>query len=360
MREGRLGVQFRALRALGLLVCPILFACSNPAVPIPSGPDEADAPGCDGGRLYGAPPPPYSIELEGQRYTVRNGKVWKPTTEGNGALVATLYDPAFASALFSVEGCEIFRFSDDKTQKFPVSKSFATGFEGAADLQGLINPDAGFTSFTLQSPLAQTVPDYVALRTCLMLRTCDFKDNRLELLAAAAHDGGTGLRATSLGPVGNMITAKTSIDRELVHFIRGDRVKIGAWFRVNEGQPYGLIDLESAIVESAPGPRILLEGTHLEVELKFGTKPRFKANTPRPFPLGAWVHVEVEYQLQPDDTGEVRLWQDGELLIDAKGQTLPLPNTILNSLEVGITANSASRTVLDVDDLVVSGAAGVQ
>ncbi len=335
------------------LVAVVGLGCASPTVTIPSGPDEGPSPGCDGGKLYGDPPPPYSISIDGQTFTVRNGQVWRPTGEGTGQLFATLYDPGFASR-FEFQGCTILRRSDDGTLKVPVLKTFAAEFEAAADVQGLVGLDAGFTGFVLQSPAAQSIPEYVALRSCLLSRTCDFKDNRLEVVADAAHDGGRGLRATSLGPVGQMVTAKASIESELVHFIRGDVVRLGAWFRAVEGVPYGLIDLESAILESAPGPRILIEGGHLEVELKFADKPRFKQTSPVAFPLGAWVRVDVEFTLQPDATGRVRLWQDGALRIDATGQTLPLPNTILNSLEVGITSNNLGRAVLDVDGLTVS------
>ncbi len=315
-----------------VLVALALAGCPIPSTPIPAGPDEVPAPGCDGGLLYGGPPPPYTLAFEGTTYTVRNGQVWKPTTAGNGQLLATLYDPHFA-AMFSVEGCQIFRFTEDKSQKSPVGKSFTAEFENAADVQGLLGVDAGFTGFVLQSPQAPTVPDYVALRSCLLARTCSFKDNRLELLAAAAHDGVFGLRATSVGPTAAMQTAKASIESELVHFVRGDVVKLGAWYRVVEGQPYGLLDLESAIIDLAPGPRILLEGDHLEIELKFGEKPRYKQASPKPFPLGPWVRVEVEYRLEPDATGEIRLWQDGELIIDAKGRRClsPTPFSIHSS-----------------------------
>lgn len=340
------------MRSLGALL--LLAACAAPPQPIPVGADEGEAPGCDGGRLYGAPPPPYAVTVNGQDYVVRAGKVWKPTGNGNGQPISTLYDPAFLTKQFVVEGCTIFRLSDDQTHRFPVAKTFTAGFENAADLQGLIGPDAGFTGFVLQSPKAPTVPDYVALRACLLLRTCGFKDNRLELLAAAGVDGGVGLRATSEAPVPPMITAKASIESELVHFVRGDVVTIGAWFRVVEGMPYGLVDLESAFLEQAPGPRVLIENGALEVELKWGDKPRFKQAAPAvPLPLGPWVRVEVEYRLEPDGNGHVRLWQDGALLIDAAGQTLPLPNTILNSLELGITANNAGKTVLDLDGVTV-------
>lgn len=335
------------------MVFALVCGCSPSVVTIPAGPDEVPAPGCDGGKLYGEPPPPYSVTFDGTTYTVRNGQVWKPAGDGTGQLLATLYDPHFAS-MFELQGCTILRRNEDGSVKVPVGKTFVSGFENVVDVQGLIGPDAGFTGFVLQSPAAQTVPQYVALRSCLLSRTCDFKDNRLEVIADAAHDGVRGLRATSLGPVGQMVTAKASIESELVHFIRGDVVRLGAWFRAVEGVPYGLIDLESAILEVAPGPRVLIEGGHLEVELKFGDKPRFKQKTPVPFPLGTWVRVEVEYTLQPDATGRVRLWQDGALIIDATGQTLPLPNTILNSLELGITSNNLGRAVLDVDGVDVS------
>jgi hypothetical protein len=69
------------------------------------------------------------------------------------------------------------------------------------------------------------------------------------------------------------------------------------------------------------------------------------------------VDVQITYLLQPDDTGRVQVWQNGIQVIDAAGQTLPLPNTILSSLEIGITAHDGEggTAVLDVDSVTTTG-----
>jgi len=40
-----------------------------------------------------------------------------------------------------------------------------------------------WNSFTLQSPAAPEVSDYVALRQCILNGTCTFIDNKIELVA---------------------------------------------------------------------------------------------------------------------------------------------------------------------------------
>ena len=44
------------------------------------------------------------------------------------------------------------------------------------------------------------------------------------------------------------------------------------------------------------------------------------------------------------------MWQDGRQVIDAAGRTLPLKDTILNSMEVGLSATQTDA-VLYVDDV---------
>jgi hypothetical protein len=336
-----------------LLFATMLAACSGGAQPIPVGPDEAAAPGCEGNLLYGDPPPPYELTVDGMPIVVRNGQAWMPEGEGTGIWMADLYDPDFARH-YIVEGCAIYRISDDGSQRVAVGKERSSDFEGVPDFRALIDIENGFTAFVLQSPLAPTVADYVALRACFLDGTCEQRDNTLELTAEAAHDGAVGLRATSLPPTGEMVTAKASIESELVHFIRGDTVRMGAWYRRVSGTPYGLMDLESAWMLEAPGIRLLIEAGRLEVELKWANKPRFVQRAPIAFPADVWVRVEWEVHLEPDQTGSVRVWQDGELIIDELGQTLPLPNTILNSWELGITANNEGTSVLDVDGVTIS------
>ena len=52
----------------------------------------------------------------------------------------------------------------------------------------------------------------------------------------------------------------------------------------------------------------------------------------------------------------MRLWQDGMLLIDQQGQTLPLAGAIYDNLEIGISAHSfgPNPATVYVDDVEIS------
>lgn len=335
-----------------------------------AGPDEEIEISCASNPLVGEPPPPYEVTIGDASYTLRGGFAWvadgcgwrKADGQPEGGYYAAPLGADFASA-YSVDGCSISRIADDGSL-VKVGKSFGADFDVAKGPLAceLLGITYGFSTFTLQSPEAPEIPDYIALRDCICEGTCEFRDNRMEILAGAAHDGAHGLRATAVPPTDGMIaaghTSKASIETPLVHYVRGDHVTLTTWIRVHEGGgvPFGLIDLESTWIDGAAGPRLLVQDGALEVELKFGDKPRFKQTTAVPFPLGPWVRVEIQYDLQPDESGRVQVWQDDVQVIDAKGQTLPLPNTILNSLELGITAhNGGSTAIVDVDSVTASG-----
>ncbi len=54
-----------------------------------------------------------------------------------------------------------------------------------------------------------------------------------------------------------------------------------------------------------------------------------------------------------DVSGAVILWIDGEKVIEGEMQTLPLADTVLNSVEIGISATN-EETILFVDDIIIS------
>ena len=60
------------------------------------------------------------------------------------------------------------------------------------------------------------------------------------------------------------------------------------------------------------------------------------------------MHLTLDAQ-----EGTIEIWQDDVKIIDTTGQTLPEADSLLNALEVGITATS-EETVLYVDDVVIS------
>jgi len=72
-------------------------------------------------------------------------------------------------------------------------------------------------------------------------------------------------------------------------------------------------------------------------------------------PRRQWVNIQVHFLLD-EKNEQFRLWIDSELVIDDRGQTLPLANTILDSVEVGISAKQ-EECVFYLDDMKVSAIA---
>jgi hypothetical protein len=119
------------------------------------------------------------------------------------------------------------------------------------------------------------------------------------------------------------------------------------------------MDLECEWIKLHCGIRLFIdEQGILGVELKALEKPKYRQ---RPeiaieFPLNRWVEVQAHFRLSDRQDGIVQVWQDGQLIIDTNGKTLPLSRAIYSSLEVGISAHSSTHksAILWVDDISVS------
>jgi hypothetical protein len=300
----------------------------------------------------------FEFDAGGKHVKVEDGEasLWDASA-GEWTFLEKTYDPGFFAENYEVDAdCSIYRKDPATGARYPVRRKHADDFEGADKVVDLLGPQRGWTDFVLQSPLAPTVEEYVKLRACIIAGTCDFRDNRLDLDPVNHHGGMRALRALSVPPSANMVTAKASIETSLMHFVRGDDVWFSGWFNVAEGRPFTLFDLESDWLNNAPGPRVMIgDDGGLLIELKWADKPTYRqpAGSVTPFPLGQWVHVEVHYVLSDGDSGVTEVWQDGVNLISAQGRNLPLPNTILDSFELGISANNHpdGPTVLLVDDV---------
>ena len=322
------------------------------------------APAGDAVASFPPPPPGAKPDLEltegGETYRLYGPRAYR--VKGDALIpFKQIYDPDFFEKNYAVEGGRISRRGDDG-RLYQVGRRFASGFEGVEGVRELVGPTHGWTSLTLQSPKAPTVADYVQLRKRLLNGQGDFLDNRLEVDRTVVHGGKAALRAYCLPPSRGMICAKASIDTELIHFVRGDDFWFSGWYRIEEGRPFTLMDLESTWIEEHPGMRICLDDDRrLYFELKWPPKPKYRQTGPEAasFPLKQWVHVEAHFKLSEKADGIAQLWQDGRKIIDARGQTLPLPVAIYNSLEIGISAHVADRpAVVFVDDVAVSDQRG--
>jgi hypothetical protein len=115
--------------------------------------------------------------------------------------------------------------------------------------------------------------------------------------------------------------------------------------------PFGIADFEASYIESGPGLRIVLDDGVPRVELKWASKPSFHAIQSVKMPVGRWAKVQLSAKLSDQQDGAVSLWIDGRLVISGKGQTLPLPDTVYDRMEIGITANNGPPTTVYVDDV---------
>lgn len=194
---------------------------------------------------------------------------------------------------------------------YPVADAFASTFDPP-----LIDPAAWFGTTTTSA------------------------QNSVEVVNMPAPcGGGLTLRAHAQPDPGS--PSKASLQRELLWYTEGDTVRIAAEFYVEaddltNGGGTTFLDLESTHWYSYTGLRTIIKNGALAIELEV-PKTTWSQPNPVPFPVGQWVGVLIEIGLSAE-LGAVRYWQDGALLINDVGRTLPIADFALDRLEVGVTA----------------------
>lgn len=311
------------------------------------------------------PPGESEVELtvveKGVTYKLYRAALWRVNSRsGKWEFVEQIYDPDFYAKNYVKRDGVIYRKAA-KGELLPVRRRFSEDFENAKTIRDLIGPQRGWTEFALWSPKAPTVKDYVQLRQRILSGQSDFLDNRLEITSEVVHSGKSALKAYSEAPVRDMVCAKAYVATELLHFVKGDDVWLSGWFYVPEGSemPFSVMDLKTTLIKQYPGMRITISGgKYACYQLKSGNHPYY--SQPRgkevPFPVAKWVHLKAHLKLSDKDDGVIELWQDGTKIVDARGQTLPLANSVYNYVEVGITAHSTCPhpVTLYVDDVSLS------
>jgi hypothetical protein len=285
-----------------------------------------------------------------------NGKAYE-YKRGECRFVVDYFDPDFFNQHYVLNGGQVW-IRTDEGDLVAVHNAFVERFDRYATFTDIIaksiaDTALNWTGFTLQSPQAPEISDYVALRQCILAGTCDFKDNRLALSPSPTDANDTVLRCDAVAPGRGMVTSKCSFESNFPYFPGGTDIWFEASYYFASGLPYSIADFENSYFESSPGPRIVLDGGALAIENKFGAKEKFRQSSPRALPLDQWVTVKLHIALAADANGRFELWQDGVLLLDVRAQTLPLSNSIQNSFELGISATDEA-CVLFIDDIRVS------
>lgn len=285
-----------------------------------------------------------------------NGEAWI-LNEETCSFVANYFDPQYIEKNYLITDSVIYIRTDDG-DLFKTRNDFFENFETQNDFIDLIATsiaDTGkfWTSFVLQSPLAPSVSDYVALRTCILNGTCDFLDNRIDLIQDPENLSNKLLQFSAVAPSANMVTSKCSFESALPYFPQNSDLWFEAKFNVRTNRPFSLVDFENNFFEESPGPRIVFRNNCLAVENKFGSKINYLQDNPIVFPIQTWVTVKIHLKFSSSSNGLIQLWQNGNLILNKSGITLPLSNSIQNSLEVGISATS-ENSILWVDDIRLS------
>ncbi len=182
-----------------------------------------------------------------------------------------------------------------------------------------------------------------------------------------AHSGSNSIRCAA-GPKTDGIVSKASINKQFMAFWEGEIVSIEAWYYIPSSTDIDwlfICDLEEATaIGAGPGMRLSFENGNLLVEHKYPMPDIIQApGSETAFPFNQWVHIRFDAGLSQKDSGYVRVWQDGVLILSRDNwQTLPRDilyfqqgtKGMYSQIEFGVTANGAtvSNTVY-VDDVLV-------
>lgn len=190
-------------------------------------------------------------------------------------------------------------------------------------------------------------------------------DNSISVDTSKAHSGSKSLKFNAIRSDDDG-ASKTSIAKQNMAFWEGETVRLKASYFIEDTKSLEwlfLMDLEEqTAVGAGPGMRLALVNNKLRVEHKYYVDDIVQTEGDElDFPRNQWVELIWEVKLSQKKKGTVKLWQDGQLIIDSKNNKT-LPTDILysqqgtkgmySSCEIGITANSKENDLtIWIDDI---------
>jgi hypothetical protein len=182
------------------------------------------------------------------------------------------------------------------------------------------------------------------------------------------HSGNKSLKCSATTTQGDVVS-KAGILKNNLGIEEGGVFYFECWYYLESSQPKNIFiaDFEEpAAISSSPGFRLMLnEEGALCVERRKMTESTLQQTVeqPRIFPLQQWVRIQLEVKLSQRNKGYIKLWQNGELILDHdKVQTMPRDmiyvtqgtSGVFRQVEIGLTANgSGAPAILYVDDFVI-------
>jgi hypothetical protein len=190
-------------------------------------------------------------------------------------------------------------------------------------------------------------------------------DNRISVDTTHFYSGSKSLKFVAKRSDGNVLS-KCSIAKQNMAFWEGETVRVSVWYFIEGTDALEwlfLMDMEEqTAIGAGPGMRLALVNNELRVEYKFNENDITQTSGQTvSFPRNEWVELVWEVKLSQKNEGTVKLWQNGQLIIDSKNnRTLPQDvlyfqqgtKAMYSSIEIGITANSStSDLTLWADDV---------
>ncbi len=215
----------------------VLFSCSSIGI----------IAGCSGGSAID-PMPSDRIEATANRdgstyHLADDGNVYREISGGKEwTFHSQVFDPIHFKNSYVTEDKIVYRISPDDGRRFATIRSFQEDFEdldlGIKGLLQLVSePRMRWGSFTLQSPKAPSIEEYVDLRNKIMKSKAGFLDAKLEPIAENTHSGKRSLKFTTPPKTSSMVTCKSSLSSPLIYFRNGDDVWYEAWYLVQGEMP---------------------------------------------------------------------------------------------------------------------------
>lgn len=233
--------------------------------------------------------------------------------------------------------------SCNKEKYYDGPEFFQDGFESYSSLKDLLLPEDQLWSFTQLTKTENSITiDTTHIHS---------GDRSLKFVAKRSEEGGL---------------SKCSIAKQNMAFWEGETMRVSAWYFIEGTKPLEwlfLFDLEErTAIGAGPGMRLALVNNKLRVEYKFNERDVIQnVGQEVDLPRDQWVELIWEVKLSRKNKGSIKLWQNGQLIIDSKNN-VTLPKDILyslqgtkgmySSIEIGITANSKDNDlVIWADDI---------
>ena len=230
--------------------------------------------------------------------------------------------------------------SCNKKKFFDGPNFFKDDFENYSSLNDLLLDDDVFWSFTQQTR----------------------DGNNISVDTTLAHSGNKSLKFVAKKSDDDG-ASKSSIAKQHMAFWEGETVRMSASYFIDGTNPLEwlfLMDLEEqTAVGAGPGMRLALVDNKLRVEHKFNEKDILQPEGAEiDLPRNEWVTLAWEIKLSRKNKGTVKLWQNGQLIINSeKNRTLPKDflyfqqgtKGMYSSCEIGITANSKDSRLNALD-----------